>query len=147
MTPSVGPSKKPLFQPKGGFPTKVISASKPMLKPGGVGGASGPGGLFKKPGMMGLGKKKFQMDVAAPTENELKQIQKVENKLLAPKITIKKMTNNEPGAENRNGMLGIPKAGNNVLSKASLNQMSGTSLNEKRVADNFARPMALQQKT
>jgi len=34
-----------------------------------------------------------------------------------------------------------------MLSKASLNQVSGTSLNEKRVADSFARPMALKEKT
>ncbi len=47
--------------------------------------------MFKKPGIMGVGKKKFQLDVAAPTETELKQIQKVETKLLAPKITVKKM--------------------------------------------------------
>jgi hypothetical protein len=48
------------------------------------------GGLFAKPGMMGLGKKKFQLDVAAPSETEIKQIQKVEAKLFAPKITLKK---------------------------------------------------------
>jgi len=40
-------------------PLKTVSASKPSMfgasgsKPGGA------GGLFKKPGMMGLGKKKF----------------------------------------------------------------------------------------
>ena len=67
------------------MPLKTVSASKPSMfsgsKPPG-----GAGGLFKKPGMMGLGKKKFQMDVAAPTESDQKVMQKVETKLLAPKI-------------------------------------------------------------
>ena len=34
-----------------------------------------------------------------------------------------------------------------MLSKASINQISGASIGEKRVADNFARPMALREKT
>ena len=34
-----------------------------------------------------------------------------------------------------------------MLSKASLNQVSGASLHEKRVADNFTRPMALKKTT
>ena len=34
-----------------------------------------------------------------------------------------------------------------MLSKASLNQASGASINEKRVADNFVKPMGLQEKT
>jgi hypothetical protein len=37
--------------------------------------------------------------------------------------------------------------GTNMLSKASINQASGVSVGEKRVADNFARPMALKEKT
>jgi len=50
------------------------------------------GGLFAKPGMAGIGKKKFQLDVAPPSETETKQIQKVEAKMFAPpKITIKKV--------------------------------------------------------
>lgn len=66
---------------------------------------SKPGGanLFKKPGIMGVGKKKFQLDVAAPTETELKQIQKVETKLLAPKITVKKMNIQQDGGSSQPG--------------------------------------------
>lgn len=68
VTPNVGPSKKPLFGKS--TVVKTVSASKPSMfnsgsKPGGA------GGLFKKPGMMGLGKKKFQLDVAAPSETEV----------------------------------------------------------------------------
>jgi len=58
VTPNIGPSKKPLFQPKGGMPMKVsmASASKPAMFGSGS-KPPGAGGLFKKP-MMG-GRKKF----------------------------------------------------------------------------------------
>ena len=59
-TPNVGPQKKPLFMGKSTV-IKTVSASKPAL--GGsaqkVIGGGGGAGLFKKPGMMNLGKKKF----------------------------------------------------------------------------------------
>ena len=65
---NIAPSKKPLFAPKSGaMPLKTVSASKPSMFGS---GSKGPT-LFKKPAMMG-GKKKFQMDVQAPSENELK---------------------------------------------------------------------------
>ena len=70
----------------------------------------------------------------------MKQIQKVEAKLLAPKINIKKMGD----GGGKSNFLGLPnKNGPNMLSKSSLNQISGSSLAEKKVADNFVRPMAL----
>lgn len=123
---------------------KVVGGSKPAMFGSASKAPSGGGaGLFKKPGMMGIGKKKFQLDVAAPSENDLKQIQKVENKLFAPKINLKK-----PAEGGQSNFLGLPKKdGPGMLSKASLNQMSGASIGEKKVADSFARPMALQEKT
>ena len=92
ITPNVAPSKKPLFKPQSGMSQmKVVGGSKPAMFGSASKAPSGGGaGLFKKPGMMGIGKKKFQLDVAAPSENDLKQIQKVENKLFAPKINLKK---------------------------------------------------------
>lgn len=79
----------------------------------------------------------------APTESELKQIQKVETKLMAPKINIKRNADGDGGPSTSN-FLGMPnKKDGPMLSKASINQASNASLNEKRVADNFARPMAL----
>lgn len=119
------------------MPIKTVSASKPSM----FSGSKPPGGgLFKKPGMMGLGKKKFQMDVSAPTENDQKVMQKVETKLLAPKIVPKK--------DGPTQFLQMPQRnGPNQLSKASFNQGSGASLNEKRVTDGFVRPVALKEKT
>ena len=53
------------------MPIKTIgSASKPSMFSSGSKPPGGAAALFKKPGMMGLGKKKFQMDVAAPTESD-----------------------------------------------------------------------------
>ena len=110
VTPNVGPSKKPLFAPKGGMVLKTVSASKPSM----FSGSKPPGaGLFKKPGMMGLGKKKFQLDVAAPTESDQKVMQKVETKLMAPKMVKK---------DGPTTFLQMPsKTGPNQLSKASFN--------------------------
>jgi len=66
--------------------------------------------------------------VQAPSENELKQIQKVETKLLAPKINVKRMNVNEDARVNSNNTymgMGMGGAGvgnrQNMLSKASLN--------------------------
>jgi len=39
------------------------------------------------------------------------------------------------------------KGGLNQLSKASIHQGSGASLNDRRVADGFVRPVALKEKT
>ena len=67
-TPNVGPQKKPLFMGKV-TAVKTVSASKPSL--GGIAqkmATGGGAGLFKKPGMMNLGKKKFQLDVPAASE-------------------------------------------------------------------------------
>lgn len=50
----------------------TVSASKPSMFGSGSKPPGGAGGLFKKP-MMG-GKKKFQMDVAAPNETDVKVI-------------------------------------------------------------------------
>lgn len=52
------------------MPIKTVSASKPSM----FSGSKPPGGgLFKKPGMMGINKReKFVMDVAAPTESDKK---------------------------------------------------------------------------
>lgn len=141
VTPNVGASRKPLL----GKSTviKTVSASKPSMFNSGS-KASG-GGLFKKPGMMGLGKKKFQLDVAAPSENEVQQIQKVEAKLLAPKMmTVKKM---EGGSGASGAYLNPPDRNTAGLSRMSLNQASNASLHEKRVKDDFVRPMALKEKT
>jgi len=89
--------------------------------------------------MAGIGKKKFQLDVAAPSETEVKQIQKVEAKMFAPpKITLKKV-DSSMGKQYLNP--------SNGLTKGSLNQLSNASLNEKRVADEFVRPIALKEKT
>ena len=89
--------------------------------------------------MAGIGKKKFQLDVAAPSETEVKQIQKVEAKMFAPpKITLKKV-DSSMGKQYLNS--------SNGLTKGSLNQLSNASLNEKRVADEFVRPIALKEKT
>jgi len=120
----------------GGMALKSVSASKPSM----FSGSKPPGaGLFKKPGMMVPGKKKFQMDVAAPTESDKKVMQKVETKLMAPKI----VKRDGPAT-----FLSMPqKNAQGQLSKASFNQVSGTSLGDKRVADGFLRPVALKEKT
>lgn len=57
VTPTISLSKKPLF----GKSTvlKTVSASKPSMFNSGAKASGGGAGLFKKPGMMGLGKKKF----------------------------------------------------------------------------------------
>ena len=132
MSSSTAPNngKKPLFnQPK--IVVKTASAAKPSMfsgsKPAGV-------GMFKKPALGA--RKKFQMEVAPVDENEVKQIQKIETKLMGPKMVIKK---------NEGGNLAAPQNRQSALSKASLNQISGASLNEKKVQDNFVRPMALKQ--
>jgi len=92
--------------------------------------------------VLGGAKQKFKLDMPAPSEQEIRQIQKVETKLLAPKMTVKKPEGTQSSAiGNRNNQ------NQHVLSKASMNQASGASLHEKRVADNFARPMALKEKT
>ena len=111
--------------------------------------SGGGAGLFKKPGMMGLGKKKFQMDEIAPTDKDQNIMKKVETKLLAPKINVKKLDRDDgQRATANNTYLAVGGGGNkNMLSKASLNQASGASINEKRVADNFVKPMGLQEKT
>ena len=44
--------------------------------------------------------------MAAPSESEQKMIQKVETKLLAPKITVKKMNNLGDGMKESNQMYG-----------------------------------------
>ena len=66
-------------------------------------------------------------------------MQKVETKLMAPKVV------------KRDGpaqFLQMPQKGApSQLSKASFNQASGASLNERRVADGFVRPVALKEKT
>ena len=86
VTPNVGPSKKPLFQPRGGGMSKpiTVSAQKPPAVNLSASKPPGGAGLFKKPNVMGIGKKKFQMEQAAPDENQLQQINKVQTKLLAP---------------------------------------------------------------
>lgn len=137
VTANITTTKKPLFAPKSGaMPLKTVGASKPSMFGS---GSKGPT-LFKKPAMMG-GKKKFQMDVQAPSENELKQIQKVETKLLAPKMVVKLNSNKDSASK----FLGLPNAG---LNKGSVNQISGASLGgEQRVKDGFVRPMALKERT
>ena len=84
--------------------------------------------------------------MAAPTENDIKQIQKVDQvqtRLLAPKITVKK----NPGDGSSN-FLAMPQKGSSaMLSKSSINQVSNTSLGDKRVTDQFVRPVALKEKT
>ena len=116
---------------------KTVSASKPSM----FSGSKPPGGgLFSKPGMMGLKMKKFQMEVSAPSENDQKVMQKVETKLLAPKIV--------PKRDGPTQFLQMPQRNaSNNMSKGSFNQASGTSLNEKRVTDGFVRPVALKEKT
>lgn len=142
-TPDAPVSKAPLFPPKSGTTgIKTVSASKPSFFGSKV---EKMVGVFKKPAL-GIGKQKFKLDMPAPDENEVKQIQKAQNALLGPKITVKKF-NVDSGAAPNNLQPGGLKSNVNMLSKASLNQMSGTSLNEKRVADSFARPMALKEKT
>ena len=67
------------------------------------------------------------MDVAAPTENDaslIQKIQKVETKMQAPKMTLNRRDGNGGGSN----FLAMPK--NQSLSKASINQVSGASLNK-----------------
>lgn len=163
-TPNVNLGKKPLFKPPFGSGSKGGALSKPAPA---FSSEKKPAGLFMKPKM--ISKKKFQMDVAPPTESDLQQIQKVEQKLLSgPKITnnplVKKgpmMSLNKTPATNGASALGVPSAAaadraanssnfpagarSNVISSA--NQASGASLTEAKVNQNFLRPMALQEKT
>ena len=89
------------------------------------------------------------MDEIAPTDKDQNIMKKVETKLLAPKINVKKLDRDDgQRATANNTYLAAGGGGNkNMLSKASLNQASGASINEKRVADNFVKPMGLQEKT
>jgi len=68
ITPDVPVTKAPLFSGKPNGPPKATSASKPALFASGTKGTGG--GLFSRPAAI-LGKKKFQLDVQAPTESEI----------------------------------------------------------------------------
>lgn len=106
------------------------------------------------------------MDVAAPSETEIKQIQKIEQiKLTGPTLQNNPAIKTGPSllpsmkGPSANGAAGAgsgfkPGLGTSAersngsrLNKMSTNQVSGSSIAEKKVADNFLRPMALKEKT